>query len=105
SMAPKLEERLKVLTNKASVMLFMKGNKQEAKCGFSKQILEILNSTGVEYETFDILEDEEVRQGLKAYSNWPTYPQLYVKGELVGGLDIVKELKENGELLPILRGE
>ncbi|XP_076982537.1 glutaredoxin-3 isoform X1 [Tamandua tetradactyla] len=103
--APKLEERLKVLTNKASVMLFMKGNKQEAKCGFSKQILEILNSTDVEYETFDILEDEEVRQGLKAYSNWPTYPQLYVKGELVGGLDIVKELKENGELLPILRGE
>ncbi|KAB1271161.1 Glutaredoxin-3 [Camelus dromedarius] len=88
--APKLEERLKVLTNKASVMLFMKGNKQEAKCGFSKQILEILNSTGVDYETFDILEDEEVRQGLKTYSNWPTYPQLYVKGELVGGLDIVK---------------
>uniref|UniRef100_A0A9L0JL67 Glutaredoxin 3 n=1 Tax=Equus asinus TaxID=9793 RepID=A0A9L0JL67_EQUAS len=103
--APKLEERLKVLTNKASVMLFMKGNKQEAKCGFSKQILEILNSTGVDYETFDILEDEEVRQGLKAYSNWPTYPQLYVKGELVGGLDIVKELKENGELMPILKGE
>ncbi|XP_004438920.2 PREDICTED: glutaredoxin-3 [Ceratotherium simum simum] len=103
--APKLEERLKVLTNKASVMLFMKGNKQEAKCGFSKQILEVLNSTGVEYETFDILEDEEVRQGLKAYSNWPTYPQLYVKGELVGGLDIVKELKENGELMPILKGE
>lgn len=103
--APKLEERLKVLTNQAAVMLFMKGNKQEAKCGFSKQILEILNSTGIEYETFDILEDEEVRQGLKAYSSWPTYPQLYVKGELVGGLDIVKELKENGELLPILRGE
>ncbi|XP_006880186.1 PREDICTED: glutaredoxin-3 [Elephantulus edwardii] len=103
--APKLEERLKELTNKAAVMLFMKGTKQEAKCGFSKQILEILNSTNVEYETFDILEDEEVRQGLKAYSNWPTYPQLYVKGELIGGLDIVKELKENGELLPILKGE
>lgn len=103
--APKLEERLKVLTNKASVMLFMKGNKQEAKCGFSKQILEILNSTGVEYETFDILEDEEVRQGLKTFSNWPTYPQLYVRGDLVGGLDIVKELKDNGELLPILKGE
>nr|1WIK_A Chain A, Thioredoxin-like protein 2 [Mus musculus] len=96
---------LKVLTNKASVMLFMKGNKQEAKCGFSKQILEILNSTGVEYETFDILEDEEVRQGLKTFSNWPTYPQLYVRGDLVGGLDIVKELKDNGELLPILKGE
>ncbi|KAM9133996.1 glutaredoxin-3 [Pangshura tecta] len=103
--AHKLEDKLKVLTNKASVMLFMKGNKQMAKCGFSKQIIEILNSTGVDYETFDILEDEEVRQGLKTYSNWPTYPQLYVKGELVGGLDIVKELKENGELLSILKGE
>uniref|UniRef100_A0A8C5P180 Thioredoxin domain-containing protein n=1 Tax=Jaculus jaculus TaxID=51337 RepID=A0A8C5P180_JACJA len=103
--APKLEERLNVLTNTASVMLFMKGSKQEAKCGFSKQILEIPNRTGVGYETFDILEDEEVRRGLKKCSNWPTYPQLYVKGELVGGLDIVKELKENGELLPILRGE
>ncbi|XP_047904776.1 glutaredoxin-3 [Anser cygnoides] len=103
--AQKLEDRLKTLINKAPVMLFMKGNKQTAKCGFSKQIIEIINNTGVDYETFDILEDEEVRQGLKTYSNWPTYPQLYVKGELVGGLDIVKELKENGELLPILKGE
>ncbi|NXI65532.1 GLRX3 protein, partial [Anseranas semipalmata] len=103
--AQKLEDRLKILINKAPVMLFMKGNRQTAKCGFSKQIIEIINSTGIDYETFDILEDEEVRQGLKTYSNWPTYPQLYVKGELVGGLDIVKELKENGELLPILKGE
>nr|XP_025971679.1 glutaredoxin-3 [Dromaius novaehollandiae] len=103
--ACKLEDKLKALINKAPVMLFMKGNKQMAKCGFSKQIIEIINSTGVDYETFDILEDEEVRQGLKTYSNWPTYPQLYVKGDLVGGLDIVKELKENGELLPILKGE
>ncbi|CAI5774833.1 glutaredoxin-3 [Podarcis muralis] len=103
--AHKIEDRLKDLINKASVMLFMKGNKQMAKCGFSKQILEILNGTGVDYETFDILEDEEVRQGLKKYSNWPTYPQLYVKGELVGGLDIVKELKETGELTSTLKGE
>ncbi|XP_054238318.1 glutaredoxin-3 [Indicator indicator] len=103
--AQKLEDRLKNLINKAPVMLFMKGSKQMAKCGFSKQILEILNNTGVDYETFDILEDEEVRQGLKTFSNWPTYPQLYVKGELVGGLDIVKELKESGELLPVLKGE
>ncbi|NXT16366.1 GLRX3 protein, partial [Prunella fulvescens] len=85
----KLEDRLKSLINKAPVMLFMKGNKQVT----------------VDYETFDILEDEEVRQGLKSFSNWPTYPQLYVKGELVGGLDIVKELKESGELLPVLKGE
>uniref|UniRef100_A0A671SZT4 Thioredoxin domain-containing protein n=1 Tax=Sinocyclocheilus anshuiensis TaxID=1608454 RepID=A0A671SZT4_9TELE len=76
-----------------------------AKCGFSRQILEIMNSTGVEYGTFDILGDEEVRQGLRTYSNWPTYPQLYVKGELIGGLDIVKELKENGELASVLKGE
>ncbi|NXO21350.1 GLRX3 protein, partial [Cisticola juncidis] len=103
--AQKLEDRLKSLINKAPVMLFMKGNKQMAKCGFSKQIIEIMNNTGVDYETFDILEDEEVRQGLKSFSNWPTYPQLYVKGELVGGLDIVKELKESGELLPVLKGE
>ncbi|NXD67686.1 GLRX3 protein, partial [Eolophus roseicapillus] len=101
----KLENRLKALINKAPVMLFMKGSKQVAKCGFSKQIVEIMNNTGVDYETFDILEDEEVRQGLKTYSNWPTYPQLYVKGELVGGLDIIKELKETGELLPVLKGE
>ncbi|XP_061491626.1 glutaredoxin-3 [Rhineura floridana] len=103
--AHKSEDSLKDLINKASVMLFMKGNKKMAKCGFSKQIIEILNNTGVEYETFDILEDEEVRQGLKKYSNWPTYPQLYVKGDLVGGLDIVKELKENGELMSVLKGE
>ncbi|KAG8435509.1 hypothetical protein GDO86_013442 [Hymenochirus boettgeri] len=100
-----LEERLKALINKAPVVLFMKGNKEMAKCGFSRQILEIMNSAGVGYETFDILEDEEVRQGLKTYSNWPTYPQLYVKGELVGGLDIVKELKESGELISVLKGE
>uniref|UniRef100_A0A8C7KP87 Glutaredoxin-3 n=1 Tax=Oncorhynchus kisutch TaxID=8019 RepID=A0A8C7KP87_ONCKI len=85
-----LEHRLKSTINRSPVMLFMKGNKEQAKCGFSLQILEIMNSSGVEYSTFDILEDEEVRQGLKTYSNWPTYPQLYVNGELIGGLDIVK---------------
>ncbi|XP_076006309.1 glutaredoxin 3 [Genypterus blacodes] len=100
-----LEHRLKSTINRSSVMLFMKGDKEEAKCGFSRQILAIINDTGVDYETFDILEDEEVRQGLKTFSNWPTYPQLYVKGELIGGLDIVKELKESGELEAALRGE
>uniref|UniRef100_A0AAY4BDT3 Thioredoxin domain-containing protein n=2 Tax=Denticeps clupeoides TaxID=299321 RepID=A0AAY4BDT3_9TELE len=100
-----LEHRLKSLINQKTVMLFMKGNKEAAKCGFSRQTLEIMNSTGVEYDTFDILQDEEVRQGLKAYSNWPTYPQLYVRGELIGGVDILKELKESGELLSLLKGE
>ncbi|XP_062927867.1 glutaredoxin 3 [Mobula hypostoma] len=100
-----LEQRLKALINKAKVVLFMKGDKMLAKCGFSRAIIEILNETGVDYETFNILEDEEVRQGLKTFSNWPTYPQLYVNGELIGGLDIVKELKNNGELLSILKEE
>nr|XP_020480702.1 glutaredoxin-3 [Monopterus albus] len=103
--AVNLEHRLKTIINQSLVMLFMKGNKGAAKCGFSRQILEILNSTGVDYDTFDILQDEEVRQGLKTYSNWPTYPQLYVKGELIGGLDIVKELKESGDLMSVLKGE
>ncbi|KAG5262339.1 hypothetical protein AALO_G00274110 [Alosa alosa] len=100
-----LEHRLKALINKHSVMLFMKGNKKEARCGFSRQTLEIMNGAGVDYDTFDILGDEEVRQGLKTYSNWPTYPQLYVKGELIGGLDILKELQESGELTSVLKGE
>uniref|UniRef100_A0AAQ5YGC2 Thioredoxin domain-containing protein n=1 Tax=Amphiprion ocellaris TaxID=80972 RepID=A0AAQ5YGC2_AMPOC len=100
-----LEHRLKTVINQSPVMLFMKGNKEAARCGFSRQILEILNGTEVDYDTFDILQDEEVRQGLKTYSNWPTYPQLYVKGELIGGLDIVKELKESGELVSVLKGE
>ncbi|XP_056142272.1 glutaredoxin 3 [Lampris incognitus] len=100
-----LEHRLKSIINQSPVMLFMKGNKTTAKCGFSRQTLEILNAVGVSYDTFDILSDEEVRQGLKTYSNWPTYPQLYVKGELIGGLDIVKDLNESGELVSVLKGE
>uniref|UniRef100_A0A4W4EBF9 Thioredoxin domain-containing protein n=1 Tax=Electrophorus electricus TaxID=8005 RepID=A0A4W4EBF9_ELEEL len=95
-----VEHRLKSLINKCSVMLFMKGNKEAAKCGFSRQILEIMNRTGSLFSLF-----LQVRQGLKTYSNWPTYPQLYVKGELIGGLDIVKELMANGELDSVLRGQ
>ncbi|OWF51711.1 glutaredoxin-3-like [Mizuhopecten yessoensis] len=99
----KLEDRLKSLINKAPVMLFMKGNPQVPRCGFSRQVTALLGETGVPYETFDILADEEVRQGLKKFSNWPTFPQLYVKGELVGGLDILQQLKESGELESILK--
>ncbi|CAH2085602.1 unnamed protein product [Euphydryas editha] len=93
-----LEDRLKALINKHNVMVFMKGTRDAPRCGFSRTLIQILNGTGVQYDTFDILTDEEVRQGLKTYSDWPTYPQLYVKGELVGGLDIIKELQANGEL-------
>ncbi|XP_071536791.1 glutaredoxin 3 [Panulirus ornatus] len=108
SMLPKrqkLEDRLKNLINKAPLMIFMKGNRDAPRCGFSKTLIGILNETRLEYDTFDILTDEEVRQGLKTYSNWPTYPQVYVKGELVGGLDIIKELQASGELMGTLKGE
>ncbi|KAK3095293.1 hypothetical protein FSP39_012902 [Pinctada imbricata] len=98
-----LEDRLKSLINKAPVMLFMKGDPETPRCGFSKQTVALLGETGVKYETFDILTDDEVRQGLKTFSNWPTFPQLYVKGELIGGLDILKELHESDELTGMLK--
>ena len=93
-----LDERLKELIHRHKVMLFMKGLPSAPKCGFSRQMVEILQEQNVPFDSFDILHDEEVRQGLKKYSDWPTYPQLYVDGDLIGGLDIVKELKEDGSL-------
>ncbi|KFP96641.1 Glutaredoxin-3, partial [Leptosomus discolor] len=93
-----LNARLKKLVTAAPCMLFMKGSPREPRCGFSKQMVEILNKHGISFSSFDIFSDEEVRQGLKTYSNWPTYPQLYVDGELIGGLDIIKELEASGEL-------
>jgi Grx4 family monothiol glutaredoxin len=93
-----LEERLKALIHRSPVMLFMKGVPSAPKCGFSRQMVELLERAGVAYDAMDILSDEEVRQGLKEYSDWPTYPQLYVNGELLGGLDIVKEMEQDGSL-------
>lgn len=93
-----IDERLKALTTSAPVMVFMKGSPEEPRCGFSRQLVGIMNSTGVTYKTFDILSDEEVRQELKRFADFPTFPQVWVKGELVGGLDIVKELLDGGEL-------
>ena len=97
-----LEDRLKKLTNRSNVMLFMKGLPSAPKCGFSRQIVEILDQQEVAYDAFDILQDNEVREGLKKYSDWPAYPQLYVSGDLVGGLDIIKEMREDGSLAEIL---
>lgn len=96
--APALDDRLKALIESNKVMLFMKGHPDQPKCGFSNTIVGILKQEGVEFGHFDILSDEEVRQGLKKYSDWPTYPQLYVNGELVGGLDIVQEMLADGPL-------
>jgi len=100
-----LEDKLKKLVNKAPLMVFMKGDRETPKCGFSNTLMGILKETKVDFTTFDILEDDEVRQGLKKFSNWPTYPQVYVNGDLIGGLDIIKEVQESGDLVPTLKGE
>merc|ERR1712137_115642 len=98
-----LNQRLTKLVNYAPVMLFMKGTPDSPQCGFSNKIVEILKRNKIPFSAFNILSDEEVRQGLKDFSNWKTYPQLYIKGELVGGLDIVKELDEEGELKEMVK--
>eukprot|EP00049_Salpingoeca_infusionum_P017989 m.355290 g.355290 ORF g.355290 m.355290 type:complete len:214 (-) comp17213_c0_seq1:2565-3206(-) len=97
-----INARLKTLIGRSKVMLFMKGSPDEPRCGFSRTMVGLLKETGIEFDSFDILSDNDVRQGLKTYSNWPTYPQLYVNSELIGGLDIVKELKATGELAETL---
>ncbi len=84
------------------IMLYMKGTPDEPQCGFSAQVVSVLKSYGALFGSFNILEDEEVRQGIKEYSDWPTVPQLYVNGEFVGGCDIVTELHSNGELAQTL---
>ena len=80
------------------VVLFMKGTPQFPQCGFSGQVAQILDYLGVDYKGINVLADGEIRQGIKDYSNWPTIPQLYIKGEFVGGCDIVREMFQNGEL-------
>ena len=85
-------------------MLFMKGSPETPKCGFSRSIVELLRKGGVAFSSFDILTDEEVRAGLKTFSDWPTYPQLYVKGKLVGGLDILREMANSEEDLSVQLG-
>jgi monothiol glutaredoxin len=85
------------------VVLFMKGTPQFPMCGFSGQVVQILDHLGVSYKGLNVLENDELRNGIKAYSNWPTIPQLYVKGEFVGGCDIVREMFQAGELRDLLR--
>ncbi len=87
------------------VVLFMKGTAQFPQCGFSGRAIELLKASGVQdLVTVNVLEDDEVRQGIKEFSNWPTIPQLYVKGEFIGGADIIGEMHESGELKTLLQG-
>ena len=95
-------ERIAEVVNANDVTLFMKGTALFPQCGFSSRAISILDHLGVAYETVDVLQDAEVRQGIKAYSDWPTIPQLYVKGEFLGGSDIMMEMYEAGELEQLL---
>ena len=93
-----INEQIRQEVTGNDVVLFMKGTPQFPMCGFSGQVVQILDYLGVPYKGVNILDDEELRQGVKDYSNWPTIPQLYVKGEFVGGCDIVREMFQAGEL-------
>ncbi|MFQ5682316.1 MAG: Grx4 family monothiol glutaredoxin [Candidatus Binatia bacterium] len=95
----KIDEQVK--NNK--VMLYMKGNPQFPQCGFSAHTVEILQSYGFPFETADVLADQQLREGIKRYSNWPTIPQIFINGKFVGGCDIVHEMHERGELEPAIK--
>jgi monothiol glutaredoxin len=97
-----IKTKIETLLNANPVVLFMKGNPQFPQCGFSARAIGILNELGTKFHTIDILQDEEMRQGIKEYGNWPTIPQLYIKKELVGGSDIMMEMYESGELKEML---
>jgi monothiol glutaredoxin len=96
------QSRIADLVGKNDILLFMKGTPLFPQCGFSSRAIAILDRLGATYETVDVLQDPEIRQGIKAYSDWPTVPQLYVRGEFVGGSDIMMEMFESGELQQLL---
>jgi|TARA_B110000208_G_C11648812_1_gene387248 monothiol glutaredoxin len=97
-----LKTKIQEQIQSKDVFLFMKGNPDFPMCGFSSTASAILKQCGVEFGHCNVLEDEDIREGIKAYSNWPTIPQLYIKNEFVGGCDIMKEMAESGELLELL---
>ena len=97
-MTPELKSRIESIINGHKIVVFMKGSKLMPQCGFSNNVVQILNSLGIPFETVDVLADYDIRQGIKEFSNWPTIPQVYVNGEFVGGSDIMIELYQNGEL-------
>ena len=97
-MDPTTRSKIEDLVNSSPIMVFMKGNKLMPQCGFSNNVVQILNSLGMSFDTFDVLSDLEIREGIKEYSNWPTIPQVYVKGEFIGGSDILISMYNSGEL-------
>ena len=101
-MTPELQQQIESLVKGNKIMVFMKGSKLMPQCGFSNNVVQILNSMGVPFETVDILENPALREGIKEYSEWPTIPQVYVNGEFMGGSDIMIELYQSGELQEVL---
>ena len=93
-----IKDKIQQQLGGASIVLYMKGSPQMPQCGFSAKATQMLNACGARFDSYDVLSDPELRQGLKEFSNWPTFPQLYIKGELVGGCDIMIELFQQGEL-------
>jgi monothiol glutaredoxin len=97
-MTPELKERIDNLVKQNKILVFMKGTKLMPQCGFSNNVVQILNRLAVPYETVNVLDEWEIRQAIKEYSNWPTIPQVYINGEFLGGSDIMIELYNKGEL-------
>src|SRR3984957_7469420 len=96
-------ERIRTAINSDKIVIFMKGNRNFPQCGFSAATVEGFEELGAPYSTVDVLADQEVRDAIKSYSNWPTIPQVFINGKFVGGCDIVRELHENGELEPMVK--
>ncbi|KFM79596.1 Glutaredoxin-related protein 5, mitochondrial, partial [Stegodyphus mimosarum] len=97
------KENIQKLVNKSKVVVFMKGVPDAPRCGFSNAVTQILRLHGVQYESYNVLDDEQLRQGIKEFSNWPTIPQVYINGEFIGGCDILLEMHQNGQLIEELK--
>ena len=96
-------ERIRTAINSDKIVIFMKGNRNFPQCGFSAATVEVFEQLGVPFETVDVLQDTEIREGIKRYSNWPTIPQVFINGKFVGGCDIVRELHSSGELQTLVK--
>ena len=102
ALSAETKQRIETLIGSDRVVVFMKGNRRAPQCGFSAQVVQILDSHLPDYTTVDVLQDPEIREGIKDFTNWPTIPQLYINGEFVGGCDIVTEMYQSGELEGLL---
>lgn len=98
-----IQDKIKQQVSENNIVLYMKGNAELPMCGFSARAVNILKACGAPFATVDVLQDEEIRSGIKVFSNWPTIPQLYIKGEFIGGSDIMSEMYESGELQTIIQ--